>query len=52
MNGRTDLSWRCVSEDYDNITDAWIVVCTIVGPRNTVDLHVAVDDVTGLATWQ
>jgi hypothetical protein len=46
-SGRNDLSYACDWEDYNAVTEKWIVSCLVVGPANSINYRATVDDRTG-----
>lgn len=46
-SGRRDLSYACDPEDFNDVTQKWIVACLVVGPQNSTSIRFTVDDRTG-----
>lgn len=48
--GTTGISLACDAEDYNSITQDWIVLCVLAGPARAADVRLRVDDATGLVS--
>lgn len=44
---RRDISISCDPETFNERTSTWIVVCTLIGPANFLEVRMNVDDRTG-----